>query len=114
MNLGHLYLPALHDSSGRPEAGGPQALRASSVPPCLRVEFVSVFSIPSVGLSHAKRARERSCALRASSSRLRGGALVLSDSSNRCAAAVTSSTASLNAGSFARDGRVVPLSLRTN
>jgi len=45
---------------------------------------------------------------------LRGGALVLSESINRCAAAVTSSTARSKACSLARDGRVVPLSFLTN
>ena len=43
--------------------------------------------------AQAKRWRERSCALRASSSRLRGGALVVSDAMSRSATAVTSSTA---------------------
>src|SRR5205085_11283742 len=53
-------------------------------------------------------------ALRSSSSRFRGAALVCSESINRCAAEATLSTARLKAASFARDGRVDPLSLRTN
>lgn len=60
------------------------------------------------------RWRDRSWAFRISSSRLRGGALVWSEWINRCAAAVTSSTARLNAASLAREGLVAPLSLRTN
>ncbi|HNV73550.1 MAG TPA: hypothetical protein PKH96_02650 [Gemmatimonadaceae bacterium] len=56
----------------------------------------------------------RTRAFRASSSRVRGGAVVRSAWINRRAAASTSSTATLNAASFARDGLVVPLSLRTN
>src|SRR5687767_10358781 len=47
-------------------------------------------------------------------SRLRGGAFVFSDAMSRFAASVTSSTARLNAASFALEGRVAPLSLRTN
>src|SRR3954465_12912542 len=63
---------------------------------------------------HGNRSRDRSWALRASSSRLRGGAVVVSDPIRFCAAAVTWSTARLNAASFARDGRVDPLSFLTN
>ena len=62
----------------------------------------------------AYRFTARSLALRISSSRLRGAAFVLNDRISRSAAAVTSSTAALNASSFARDGCVDPLSLRTN
>ena len=62
----------------------------------------------------ANRSRARSCAFRASSSRLRGGALVATEAMSRCAASVTSSTARLNAASLARDGLFIPLSLRTN
>jgi hypothetical protein len=40
--------------------------------------------------------------------------VVFSDAISRRADAVTSSTARANASSLARDGRVVPLSLRTN
>src|SRR6185369_5459943 len=57
---------------------------------------------------------ERSLAFRISSSRSRGGAFVWRESMRRRAAAVTSSTARSNAASLAREGRVVPLSLRTN
>jgi hypothetical protein len=64
--------------------------------------------------SYAKRLTERSFAFRASSSRLRGGALVLYEWINRRADAVTSSTAALNAASFVRDGCVDPLNFRTN
>ena len=66
------------------------------------------------GRRQANRRCERSFALRASSSRLRGGAWISSEAINRRAAAVTSSTAWLNAASFTRDGRVVPLNFRTN
>src|SRR5688572_24264879 len=62
----------------------------------------------------ANRFSDRSFAFRASSSRLRGAALVWSESISRWAASVTSSTARLKAASFAREGRAVPLSLRTN
>src|SRR5688572_2486881 len=62
----------------------------------------------------ANRSRVRSWAFRASSSRFRGGALVVREWINRWAAAVTSSTARSNAASFARDGRLLPLNLRTN
>jgi DHA2 family multidrug resistance protein-like MFS transporter len=61
-----------------------------------------------------KRLSARSCALRRSSSRFRAGALVCSAWTKRWAAVATSSTARLNACSFCCDGRVVPLSLRTN
>src|SRR3954471_23087724 len=61
-----------------------------------------------------KRSADRARALAASVSRSRGGALVTSESSNSRAAAVTWSTARLNAGSFAFDGLVNPLTLRTN
>ena len=53
-------------------------------------------------------------AFNASVSRLRGGALATSDSRRWCAAWVTSSTARLNASSFACDGFVNPDSFRTN
>src|SRR6185503_11387509 len=50
----------------------------------------------------------------ASTSRSRGGAFVTSAFSSPRAAWVTSSIARLNAASLARDGRVKPLSFRTN
>ena len=62
----------------------------------------------------ANRLRARSCALRASSSRSRVGAAIVSDAINFVAAAVTSPTAASKATSFAREGRVAPLNLRTN
>ena len=46
--------------------------------------------------------------------RKRGGAVLLSSRISRLAAAVTSSTARSKTSSFVRDGRVAPLSLRTN
>src|SRR5438309_9707818 len=61
-----------------------------------------------------KRLTARSCALRRSSSRSRGGAFVWKEWIRRCAAAVTSSTARSNTAVFAWEGRAVPLSLRTN
>src|SRR5262249_48139593 len=50
----------------------------------------------------------------ASTSRSRGGALVTRESRSSWAACATWSTARLNAGSLALDGRVKPLSFRTN
>lgn len=70
--------------------------------------------VDAVTVSRGKRLRARTCAFRASSSRFRGGALVRSEWIKRLAAAATSSTALLKASSFARDGRVAPLSFRTN
>src|SRR6266705_999963 len=61
-----------------------------------------------------KRLSARWCALRCSASRFRGGALVRNAWIRRWAAVVTSSTARLNTAAFAWEGRVVPLSLRTN
>src|SRR5256712_344582 len=61
-----------------------------------------------------KRFAARSRALRVSSSRFLGGALIVSESISRRAIVVTSATALLNAASFACEGCVVPLSLRTN
>ena len=60
------------------------------------------------------RFADRAFAFNASVSRFRGGALVTSDSRRWCATWATSSTARLNASSFARDGFVNPESLRTN
>lgn len=59
------------------------------------------------------RSAARAFALAASSSRFLGGALVSIATSNLAEAAATSSTASLNAASFAFEGLVVPLILRT-
>src|SRR5262249_9467543 len=64
--------------------------------------------------AYANRARDRSFAFIASTSRLRGGRAVSSDANNRRAAFDTSSTARLNAASLAFEGSVKPLSLRTN
>src|SRR5690606_5775727 len=64
--------------------------------------------------AYENRASDRSRALRASSSRFRGGAVVFSDRIRRVAAAVTSSTARSNTASLALDGLFVPLSFRTN
>src|SRR3989442_14828782 len=61
-----------------------------------------------------KRFAARSRALRVSSSRFLGGALMVSESISRRAIVVTSATALLNAASFACEGCVVPLSFRTN
>ncbi len=63
---------------------------------------------------YANRLSERSFAFRASSSRVRGGALVWIESTSLRAAAVTPSTAVLKASSFAREGLFIPLSFRTN
>ena len=67
-----------------------------------------------VRVRQANRFRERSFAFRDSSALSRGGECVSSDWMSRVAASVMSSTAVLNAASLARDGRAVPLSLRTN
>src|SRR6187455_643868 len=56
----------------------------------------------------------RSRAFSASTSRSRGGEWVCSEASSLCAAVETSSTARLNASSFACDGLLKPDSLRTN
>lgn len=56
----------------------------------------------------------RACAFAASSSRFRGGAFVSSAPSNLCEAAATSSTAARNVASFALEGLLKPLTLRTN
>src|SRR6267378_2917012 len=64
--------------------------------------------------SQPNRFAARSRAFRASCSRLRGGALIDRESISRRAIVVTSSTALLKAASFACEGCVVPLSLRTN
>src|SRR5215469_337772 len=61
-----------------------------------------------------KRSAALARALAASTSRYRGGALVTRVSSSSCAAAATWSTARSNASWFALEGRVKPLSLRTN
>jgi hypothetical protein len=60
------------------------------------------------------RFADRVFAFNASVSRFRGGAFVTSDSRRWCATCATSSTARLNASSFARDGFVNPESFRTN
>src|SRR5262245_715963 len=69
---------------------------------------------PSTTSAYANRARDRSLAFIASTSRFRGGRAVASDANNRRAAFDTSSTARLNAASLAFEGSVKPLSLRTN
>jgi hypothetical protein len=61
----------------------------------------------------AYRCALRARALAASASRFLGGAAVTSSSSSRVVAALTASTARLNAASFAFDGFVEPLILRT-
>ena len=66
------------------------------------------------GARGAKRTWARARALRASTSRFFGGALDVSSRKRRAAVSVTSSTAPLKAASFAREGRLAPLSLRTN
>src|ERR1043166_1181766 len=61
-----------------------------------------------------KRSAVRARALAASTSRLRGGELVTSDSSSSEATLVSSSTAWLNAASFDFAGLLKPLSFLTN
>ena len=65
-------------------------------------------------LSRVKRRCVRARAFCASTSRFRGGAPVVSEARSCVAATVTWSTARSKAASFALDGRVVPLSFRTN
>ena len=60
------------------------------------------------------RTRERSIIFRISTSRSFGGALVTQPRIMRSAAAATSSTARWNSASFAFDGSLAPLNLRTN
>src|SRR5437016_14545828 len=62
----------------------------------------------------SKRFADLARAFIASLSRLRRGAFVTNESSKWCAAWATSSTARLNAASFACDGFVNPQSFRTN
>src|SRR5262245_59325534 len=61
-----------------------------------------------------KRSAARARAFAASTSRSRGGAVVTRESSSSWATSVTRSTARLKTASLALEGRVVPLSLRTN
>jgi hypothetical protein len=61
-----------------------------------------------------KRFADFARAFIASVSRVRGGVFVTNESSKCCAACPTSSTARLNAASFACDGFVNPQSFRTN
>src|SRR5258705_300242 len=77
------------------------------------VRKIEVFGAE-VQAAYPKRFAARSRALRASSSRLRAGALIVSESIRWRAIVVTSSTARLNTASFACEGCVVPLNLRTN
>src|SRR5689334_24094576 len=65
-------------------------------------------------ISYPNRCAARSRAFAASSSRLRGGALVSSETSSFFETAATSSTARSNAASFAFEGLWKPESLRTN
>src|SRR5437016_2750072 len=62
----------------------------------------------------SKRFADLARAFLASLSRLRGGAFVTNESSKCCAAWATSSTARMNAASFACAGFVNPQSFRTN
>jgi len=64
--------------------------------------------------SFPNRMRDLSMCLRISMSRSFGGALVTQPRISRSAAAATSSTAVLKSASFAFEGLVAPLSLRTN
>src|SRR5262245_51821004 len=64
--------------------------------------------------SYPNRARDRSRAFSASTSRSRGGELVCSDASKRRALSETSETARLNASALACDGELKPDSFRTN
>src|SRR5262245_57056219 len=64
--------------------------------------------------SYPNRARERSRAFSASTSRSRGGALVCNAANSRRALSETSETARLNASALACDGELKPDSFRTN
>lgn len=75
---------------------------------------ISLAVIVALFRPHANRWSVRARALSASSSRFRGGALIVSEVRSSVAAAATSSTARSKAAAFAREGRVVPLSFRTN
>jgi hypothetical protein len=75
-------------------------------------EWERLISGPQAG--RAKRWADRALALIASSSRFFGGAVVSSDASKRLAICVMSSTAASNVTSFAFEGLVKPLILRTN
>jgi hypothetical protein len=81
----------------------------------LCLEALDLIFVPSsAARGGGKRAAARARALRASTSRSRGGVLATSKSSNSCAASATRSTARPKAGSLAFEGRVKPQSLRTN
>src|SRR5438477_11531890 len=66
------------------------------------------------GYRAPNRSADRAFASAATSSRFRGGAVVLHASIRRRATAAVSSTARLNAASFALLGALNPVSLRTN
>ena len=66
------------------------------------------------GPGAANRAADRAFARAASTSRSFGSGSVTSDARSRRAAPATSSTARSNAAPFAFDGRVNPLTVRTN
>jgi len=67
-----------------------------------------------LGWTRPNRSADRARALAASSSRLRGADAVVIESTSRRAMRNVSSTARLNAISFALEGAVKPDSLRTN
>src|SRR6185369_11834584 len=69
---------------------------------------------PGTGQAAPKRAANLARALTASTSRLRGSAVVTRESMRTRAEAATSSTAFSNAASLALDGTLKPLSFRTN
>ena len=102
-------LPSLAARAGfvpLPACGSPHA-----IVPGKRPEIPPFF----VGQALArKRCAPRAFAFAASMARSRGGALLTRASSRWWAVCATSSTAWLNAASFAFDGRVKPESLRTN
>jgi hypothetical protein len=97
---------------GSPRASSVQQPMGDYAQIRLRDSFWYQVARPATG--GPNRVAALACALDASVWRSRGGAFVTSESSNSRAALATSSTARLNAGWFALEGRVKPLNLRTN
>ena len=94
---------------GVDQGDGPRPLRPRLI---AAAEGPGRYAVPPAG--RAKRTAARARAFSASVSRSRGGAVVTSESISSRAAWATASTARSKASSLALDGRLKPLSLRTN
>src|SRR6188472_3507004 len=118
MRFGDEASVALHPHR-RPEAGVTRGGPCMNAGYCSAIPAIFALNTQRAPLSlrsrhYAYRWRERSFAFSASISLLRGGAVVASERMRRSATSVTSSTARLKTASFALEGRLDPLSLRTN